>query len=162
MGPPEKFCSGCKATKPEEMFSFRNKAKGLRHTRCKDCVAQVRKRHYRENKEYYFEKARRHDATRTEENQRLMCEYLSDKKCADCPENNLVVLQFDHLRDKKYNIAHLMHRAPWKTVLKEIEKCEIVCANCHAIRTQTRSQSYRIKWVGVAEQRRPLAVNQAH
>jgi hypothetical protein len=59
--------------------------------------------------------------------------------CADCGIKNHIVLDFDHLRDKKYNISRMIHDGfSWKAIKKEIEKCEIVCANCHRIRTYNR------------------------
>lgn len=59
--------------------------------------------------------------------------------CADCSENNPIVLDFDHIRDKKYNISRMVHDGfSWKAILKEIEKCEVVCSNCHRLRTHYR------------------------
>ena len=62
--------------------------------------------------------------------------------CRDCgfsgkeyPE----VLDFDHLRDKKFEISmfHLYTNGIHK-VKAEMEKCDLVCANCHRIRTAKR------------------------
>lgn len=62
--------------------------------------------------------------------------------CHDCGEKNHIVLDFDHLRDKKYNISRMIHDGfSWRQIKKEIEKCEIVCANCHRIRTYQRLTS---------------------
>jgi len=59
--------------------------------------------------------------------------------CADCGESNPIVLDFDHLKDKKYNVSRMIHDGfSWKAIKKEIEKCEVVCANCHRIRTHNR------------------------
>jgi hypothetical protein len=59
--------------------------------------------------------------------------------CTDCGENNHIVLDFDHIRDKKYNISRMIHDGfSWRAIMREIEKCEIVCANCHRIRTHNR------------------------
>ena len=59
--------------------------------------------------------------------------------CVDCGIKNHIVLDFDHLRDKKYNISKMVRDGfPWKVIKKEIEKCEVVCANCHRIRTYNR------------------------
>lgn len=47
-------------------------------------------------------------------------------------------LQFDHVGDdKSFNVAG-GRDASWEKVLEEIEKCEVVCANCHAVRTADR------------------------
>ena len=59
--------------------------------------------------------------------------------CVDCGESNHIVLDFDHLKDKKYNISRMIHDGfSWAAIKKEIAKCEVVCANCHRIRTHIR------------------------
>lgn len=59
--------------------------------------------------------------------------------CVDCGLKNHIVLDFDHLRDKKYNISRMIHDGfSWRAIKREIEKCEVVCANCHRIRTYFR------------------------
>lgn len=66
--------------------------------------------------------------------------------CADCGYNKSAhALQFDHVRgDKKGNVSNLIRSDySWDTIKIEIEKCEVVCANCHAIRTQSRGQHYQ-------------------
>ena len=47
-------------------------------------------------------------------------------------------MQFDHLRDKKYHISTLVNSNNFKKLEAELEKCEVVCANCHAERTFQR------------------------
>jgi hypothetical protein len=62
-----------------------------------------------------------------------------DSGCVDCGIKNHIILDFDHLRDKKYNISRMIHDGfSWKAIKKEIEKCEVVCSNCHRIRTYNR------------------------
>jgi hypothetical protein len=68
--------------------------------------------------------------------------YKVDAGCIDCGYNaNAYALEFDHLpgTDKLGTVASMMYRSR-KAVWEEIEKCEVVCANCHAIRTMTRMQ----------------------
>lgn len=49
-------------------------------------------------------------------------------------------MDFDHVRGiKKYNIAHMVKLAySIEAIKKELEKCELVCSNCHRIRTRNR------------------------
>jgi len=71
---------------------------------------------------------------------------LHKSKCMDCGCNNWVVLEFDH-RDpllKSENVSRLMHYASTASLQEEIEKCDIVCANCHAMRTAKMFGSWRI------------------
>lgn len=61
-------------------------------------------------------------------------DYLSTKSCVDCGENNPVVLEFDHkgLKGKFKSVAKMLSgHYGWESVLLEIRKCEIRCANCH-------------------------------
>ena len=70
--------------------------------------------------------------------QRLI-EIKQSSGCVDCGEKNHIVLDFDHIKDKKYNVSRMIHDGfSWKAIMREIEKCEIVCANCHRIRTHDR------------------------
>jgi len=80
------------------------------------------------------------------ENRKRICEYLDDHPCVDCGEDDIVVLEFDHLRDKKYAVGQMMRDARWDRIMAEIAKCEVVCANCHKRRTAQRRGSYRISY----------------
>lgn len=70
-------------------------------------------------------------------------EYKKTLKCKDCSETDFRVMEFDHLgSDKVGNVADLVGSGwSWKAVLKEIEKCDPLCANCHRIRTYGRRLS---------------------
>jgi hypothetical protein len=66
--------------------------------------------------------------------------YKLEKGCADCGYNkHPAALDFDHLpgtvkvRDIKSGA-----QLGWKALLEEIEKCQVVCSNCHRIRTAER------------------------
>jgi hypothetical protein len=66
---------------------------------------------------------------------------LNSNGCAECgwfDPNNLQVLQFDHINesDKKYNISRLASTGKnLKLIRSEIDKCRILCGNCHRKRT---------------------------
>ena len=74
-----------------------------------------------------------------QESKRKLVKIKQASGCVDCGENNHIVLDSDHIKDKKYNISRMVHDGfSWKAILKEIQKCEVVCANCHRIRTYSR------------------------
>lgn len=61
--------------------------------------------------------------------------------CYDCGNSYpYYVMDFDHVRGKKkFNLSvAVRHFRSVKTVIKEIKKCEVVCANCHRERTFSR------------------------
>jgi hypothetical protein len=64
--------------------------------------------------------------------------------CADCglvPEV-LEVLEFDHRpdEDKKNDVSNMMASGTWQAFVDEVAKCDVVCANCHRVRTVGRRQ----------------------
>lgn len=46
----EKVCTKCGKLKSIEEFSFKNKAKGIRRSQCKECISEYDKKRYSENK----------------------------------------------------------------------------------------------------------------
>lgn len=72
-----------------------------------------------------------------------MIEFLRTHPCTDCGEGDPVVLDFDHLpgQPKRFEIARAINASTrsWATISAEIEKCEVVCANCHRRRTARRA-----------------------
>ena len=61
--------------------------------------------------------------------------------CIDCGyAEHAQALQYDHVRgEKKGSVSNLIRSDyAWKTILEEIQKCEVRCANCHAVITAER------------------------
>lgn len=71
-------------------------------------------------------------------------EFKSTIVCVDCRSSvHPAALQWDHLPgvEKVANVSDLIESGLRLKALKEMEKCEPVCANCHAVRTYTRSRA---------------------
>jgi len=85
----------------------------------------------------------------TAANRRRILEYLLEHPCVDCGEADPIVLEFDHLRDKTRNVSQLLLGYSWARIMQEIEKCEVVCCNCHRRRTFIRQGAWRV--IGVAD-----------
>lgn len=98
------------------------------------------KRHYKENKGYYTQKAIARNKKQRVKNKEFLSRYKSFVSCVDCGESNPIVLEFDHVRGEKItNIADMVHSSySIEAIKKEIRKCEVCCANCHRIRTHKR------------------------
>lgn len=71
---------------------------------------------------------------------KTVCDYKLELGCIDCGYNkHPEVLDFDHIRDKLYNISALARsNANPDTLWAEIAKCVVRCANCHRIMTFNR------------------------
>ena len=62
-----------------------------------------------------------------------------DRPCLDCGvQYPYYVMQFDHVRGEKLFDLRAGHYQSYDAILQEIDKCEVVCANCHAARTWHR------------------------
>ena len=74
-------------------------------------------------------------------------EYQMKKGCMDCGYNaHPAALEFDHVRGKKeFNIGEQIGNRSRETLWEEIAKCDVVCANCHNIRTAIRRQRVEIE-----------------
>lgn len=71
---------------------------------------------------------------------RALLTTLKNTPCTDCGvEYPYYVMQFDHLRDKRFNLSDRLTSIP--QLIEEAQKCEVVCANCHAERTHQRKHS---------------------
>ena len=71
--------------------------------------------------------------------------FLSSKSCVDCGEKDPIVLEFDHREHKnKFKIVGKMLSGhySWKSVEKEINKCDVRCANCHRRKTYIEQKSW--------------------
>ena len=81
----------------------------------------------------------------------MLVDYFATHPCVDCGETDPVVLEFDHLRDKSFSIGAKLTNHSWDAIVAEIEKCEVVCGNCHKRRTARRRQSNRARLTGLTE-----------
>ena len=70
-------------------------------------------------------------------------ELKSSTPCMDCKESfPYYVMDFDHVRGRKHkNVMELIPTLSKKKIDEEIAKCEIVCSNCHRVRTHNRKSN---------------------
>lgn len=136
-----KVCNICGQKKTLDQYSWRNKKRGTKQGYCKDCHREYRRQHYLANHEKYKDMQKVwNDANAPdirESNRRYIFEYLLEHPCVDCGESNPLVLEFDHVRGKKrFSISSVMNSTyRIETIQKEIDKCEVRCANCHRRKT---------------------------
>jgi hypothetical protein len=97
-------------------------------------------------RKWYAENKAKHKALVKQgkaERKRLAKAYVDGVKsgpCLDCGGKfPTECMDLDHLRDKKANVSKMVAEGlSLETIKAEIAKCELVCANCHRIRTKNR------------------------
>jgi hypothetical protein len=124
--------------KSAEDFAWRRVAKGQKDNYCRPCRSAYKKEHYASNRRKYIDAAGERRRSLLAKRTAFMVEYLRDRPCTDRGEDDPIVLEFDHLRDKKFSISSGIRARSWQSVLDEMAKCEVVCANCHRRRTARR------------------------
>ena len=88
---------------------------------------------YERHKEEVIERKKR----RQQEIWNWFRRYKSTLRCMDCGISHPAVLQFHHRdrTEKSFTISSVVSRATSiKQITREIKKCDVVCANCHAKR----------------------------
>jgi hypothetical protein len=125
-----KKCTKCGLEKDES--EFQKKRKNSLQPICKKCKNEY-------DKAWYINNTRRREnlniraKERVIRNKKFLREYKLSIGCKLCGYNKTYhALEFHHVdgNDKKYNVS-LMRTLSIETVMKEIEKCIVVCANCH-------------------------------
>jgi hypothetical protein len=145
-----KICTKCRVEKPKSDYFVRDKRTNRLHAQCKECYALHRKTYYTEHYSKYGDlyraRARERHAQLRQELRKNMIHYLSGKSCEICGEDDPRTLDFDHIdpAQKSFGIARAIANCfAWTIILAEIEKCRILCANCHRKHTATQQGWYR-------------------
>lgn len=103
-------------------------------------LRESRRKHYRNNKKQYL--------NRNKERKRVMFEYvrkIKDTPCKDCRGSfPYYVMDLDHREtsEKVDVIGKIILNGSWRKLYEEIKKCDIVCANCHRVRTAKQNGYY--------------------
>lgn len=127
-----KYCTHCKIEKPLDEFSWKNKRLGIRSLECKTCHREMRNRHYANNSSA--------EISRVRKRKRSLSDWLfsikQDRKCMRCGFDHPAALDFHH-RDaskKVFNVSQApLYGWSKENILKEIEKCDVLCSNCHRV-----------------------------
>ena len=135
-----KTCTRCGETKPLDEFPpVRRSEPEKLQTWCRACFSEANKRNYWKNPERERARLLLQTTRKREDNRRRAIEYLLAHPCVDCGEKDIVVLQFDHLRDKSFNVSTMIaNGTSWQRIEAEIAKCVVRCANCHRLKTAER------------------------
>lgn len=132
-------CMRCKQYKSLCDFDFAVKR---RRRNCKTCQAFVNSD---EEVERRKKKACEKSSISASRGMTYVCEYLLKHPCVDCGEEDIRVLDFDHVRGEKYMDITNMRCLNLEKIQEEIDKCEVRCGNCHMIKTCNDRADYRYK-----------------
>lgn len=135
-----KRCPRCQRTLNLDSFDYRDAARTRIQSYCRECAKDSWRDWYRvpKNREHHLALVAARRSARIARHKRLLAE-LKSAPCADCgqrfpPE----AMDFDHIGDKRDNISRLLASVGDTALLDELAKCEVVCANCHRVRTAER------------------------
>lgn len=144
-----KKCSKCLKMLDENEFNWKFKYT-RRSYHCRECSRKYIQNHYKNNLNYYINKALKRNSMIKERSYKFLGPYLLGHPCVDCGESDILVLEFDH-RDRKMkdgDISHIIQRgATLKKLIAEVQKCDIRCANCHRRKTQLENKGWKIKFI---------------
>jgi hypothetical protein len=112
-------CNKCGEDKSLEQFSKHPQCKSGVEPQCKDC-----------NNRY----SRDWRAARRQERIGILHQLFDPYECEKCGNTDERVLQFHHLTGKDFKISDgLSGKHSTSVWLSEVEKCILLCANCHII-----------------------------
>lgn len=126
-----KVCTKCKRELPFDDFRWKNKSQNLKHSQCKECQKAQEKQHYQNSKER--QQSVKSTAVFQKERNIMLVEQVKGCGCKKCGEKRSYVLDFHHINaeDKINVIAHMIKSSGEKTLIEELAKCDVLCANCH-------------------------------
>ena len=129
-------CAMCRQAKPPADY---HRSRTGQFAYCRDCRCAYDRRYYAERG-----KAPRQARSRVRRDQaRAWMDSLKEgRPCADCGETFLPwVMHWDHLPEylKRDEISSMVSSQRRALILEELSKCELVCANCHVMRTVRRA-----------------------
>ena len=136
-----KKCIMCKETKSINEFGFKSIKNNKREYRCKICKRIAIKKDYEKNKPAYIARTKKHN----DKKKKIFKKYIDDIKqspCMDCGNTfPPCAMDFDHriATEKLHCVSRLAGTVrSMKKIIEEIDKCDLVCSNCHRIRTHNR------------------------
>jgi hypothetical protein len=134
-----KTCCECKKEKDDSCF---HKKKSSLAPRCKPCTALYRARLYKaQPEERRVALVAKISSIKRDFLERVRS-YKESNPCTDCGGYfHFAAMDFDHTSDDKVDsVSRLTGHGSWRIVLAEMKKCDLVCSNCHRVRTYNRHQ----------------------
>ena len=124
-----KVCTGCEVEKDESAFyKNKNMRDGYQH-QCKECMNALNTASRNKKKEHYYLIQKQRERA----NLARFNEWKQEQGCALCDENDPCCLDMHHTSsDKEFAVSDKVRHYGWDTLFEEVQKCIVVCRNCHA------------------------------
>jgi hypothetical protein len=100
-----------------------------------ESIRSYNREYYKRNRQHLLEKQRDKNRRLAENRRKWLVEYKKTLSCVRCEENHPATLTFHHRQgtEKSFEIGNIVGLGvSLKRIIAEIEKCEVLCANCHA------------------------------
>ena len=122
-----KLCSKCNTEKEISMFGKGSGTRDGYAPWCRECRSIYNYNWRKNNKGYH--------KNRTYNRSKWLQDIKKTLECIQCSENHPAALVFHHRNpeNKEFSIAWGQSRYSREIVEREIEKCDVYCANCHNI-----------------------------
>lgn len=101
----------------------------------RECGRSYGREYYQRNRQHLLVKQAEKNKTLREKQRQWLIDYKKELACARCGESHPAALQFHHRNreEKEFEIGlYTALGCSKKRLLAEIEKCDVLCANCHA------------------------------
>jgi len=122
----------CFIEKPIEEFGWKDRPRNKRHAVCKERKAKQSSNWYYQNQDQQKENVKLNNMAYRQKAREFVFAYLTKHPCQSCGESDPRVLEFHHLGEKENEVSRLMGRgASLDALIAEIQKCMVLCANCH-------------------------------
>ncbi len=168
-----KQCHGCGLSKPISEFQQTRRNKSGYRPRCTECKRRDgqkyarthRKSNHRQYRKLYsgFQAKEARRAAHRRERLKSALRVLKENPCLDCGDKlPYYCMDFDHLPGemKKASIKDLSRSPRLRQVLNEVTKCELVCVNCHRLRTVRRYEAAGLPYFSPRKRHRQLLIRE--
>lgn len=139
----KKICIKCKENKDSKDYGKYSKSSDGLQSMCKVCKRNYDNAYHKNltDIQKISKKSSRLDRLKTIRS--FIFDYLKNKSCSVCGEARVAALDFHHLGGKLFNVSDGVSRGySLKRIEEEINKCEVLCSNCHRVETSKEFNWY--------------------
>lgn len=135
-----KICKKCNLLQPFTNYYSNKALPDGKNIWCKTCWSKYNTKRYHDDKQ----KSRKRNEDFISRNRTALWQVLLNSKCKNCQISDPLILEFDHIdtENKLFGVGALARISKDK-MLEEIKKCEILCRNCHTVKTQKQFNTWR-------------------